>query len=148
MLLLETQETVCCRELTKMWRNKSGGGRIFIDVAEHRGRHQRSNNTVLCHLLWPLVLSPWEGVFPYDFFHIISINSYPKLTYLLSISFDFLVADPPQSCLWKPLKVCYKRHWSDLPIFILFSWLQWIDFKNWFLKTNHEPFPGFRTPLF
>ena len=38
-------------------------GEISIDAAEHRGRHQRSDDTALYHLFWSFVLSPWEGVF-------------------------------------------------------------------------------------
>ena len=37
-------------QATKQWEE------ISIGAAERRGRHQRSDDTALCHLLWPLAL--------------------------------------------------------------------------------------------
>ena len=75
------------------------------------------------------------------------INPNSKLTYILPVLFDFCAVDPSRSCLRKPLKVCYKSHCSDLPLFISFLWLQWLDFKIWYLKLNFNLPPNFQSPV-
>ena len=55
---------------------------IYNGTAERRSRHQCSGDTVLYHLLWPFVLSPWEGVFLILHFFVFILYQ-PKLhTYL------------------------------------------------------------------
>ena len=54
-LLLETQEIRCSVSSPKAKETKQREGQIFIVAMDCRDRHQLSDNTALCQLLWPLV---------------------------------------------------------------------------------------------
>ena len=116
---------------------KQQGEYLHIGAEERHNRHQRSDNYALCYLFWPLVLSPWEWVFLIFWcFVLYYINKNHKLPYLLPIPFNFCAADPPQSCLRQPLKICYNRHCPYLSLFILFLCLQLNSLQKTILSTQ------------
>ena len=71
-------------------------GGISIGTLERRGRHQRSNYTILCVISFAFCFVSPGGSVP-KLKKIVSyyINRNSKLTYMLPLPFDFRVAHTP-----------------------------------------------------
>ena len=100
----------CMLVTRRKWRlSKNGDFKLAIKYSDGFIHCISPSSRVVCHLLWPLVWSSWEGVFPiWHFLFSYYINPNPKLTYLLPIPFDFRDTDLPQLRLRKPLMACTK----------------------------------------